>query len=312
MASRSCLLYAFLVLFLLAFEPTSRVKATDIPPPSCRRVVGSSAELIQFGMNFLLSQAEFFNCAATGEGINVIAPDLVQGGPVSIGCTRANLNNVTRAIFAELGFLSVGLIRFILQASRLINPIPVPQIDISTVTLGGFANAAFGANLRPPFNIYANTINILPGSAAFLSLTRQYYIGISPYIVGDELQAVVSSIVSAQSAAFGVIRTLQYQNENVTMVSYNFNIATYVDRLAQLINRLAMCGDKDEGLKLQFQFGTTTNIIPFTPNVTAASRTALELLRVFYGTGNASLPGAIFPQGVNGRIAEKIVNLKLN
>ncbi|OMO81900.1 hypothetical protein COLO4_23381 [Corchorus olitorius] len=190
MASRSCL-YAFLVLFLLAFEPTWKlVKATDIPPPLCRRVEGSSAELLEFALNMEYSIAEFFNCAATGEGIAIIAPDLVHGGPNSIGCARANLDDVTRAIFAEFGFQTVRIIRAILQASRLIKEIPMPQIDIRAVTLRRLVNGAFGGNLNPPFNVYANTNNILPSSTLLVSMARHYYIGISPYIVGDEFEAL--------------------------------------------------------------------------------------------------------------------------
>ncbi|OMO63792.1 hypothetical protein CCACVL1_22269 [Corchorus capsularis] len=311
MASRSCFC-AFLVLFLVAFEPTCKVKATDIPPPLCRRVVGSSAELIEFAVNLEYLIAEFFLCISRGEGINIIAPDLVHGGPISIGCATANLDSVTRSIFEEFGIQTVRILRTIFQTSKLIKEIPMPQIDIRAVTLRRLVTGAFGGSLNPPFNVYGNTTNILPSSTLIVSMARQYYIGISPYIVGDEFQSLASLISNTESAKFGALRTLLYLRENETVVPYNFTLGTLVARAALSVNRLGMCGVKNEGLTLQFEFGNATNIIPFNPNVTAASRTAREVLRILYGTGNATLPGGLFPRGVNGRIAEKIVNLKLN
>ncbi|OMO81902.1 hypothetical protein COLO4_23383 [Corchorus olitorius] len=313
MASRRSCLYAFLVLFILAFEPTCKlVKATDIPPPLCRRVEGSSPDLLQFGLNLLYMQAEFSLCASDGEGIDIIAPDLVNGGPPSIGCTRANLDDRTRAILAELGFRSVRIIRDMYQTSSLIKEIPMPQIDISEATLRGFVYAALGVrDLTPPYNIYASKINLLTAITLIVSLPRQYIQGISPYIVGDVFQQLASSILSSESASFGLLRGELFRNENETVVPYNFTLETLVESGAQLVNRLAMCGLKDEGLTLRFQFGNATNIIPFNPNVTAESRTAREVLRAVYGTGNATAPGGLLPRGANGRIAEKIVSLKL-
>ncbi|OMO63793.1 hypothetical protein CCACVL1_22270 [Corchorus capsularis] len=312
MASRSCFC-AFLVLFLVAFEPTCKVKATDIPPPLCRRVVGSSAELIEFAVNLEYLIAEFFLCISRGEGINIIAPDLVHGGPISIGCATANLDSATRAIFEEFGIQTVRILRTIFQTSSLIREIPMPQINISVETLRSLVYAALGVNnLTPPYNIYANKINLLTASTTFVSLAQQYLRGISPYIVGDEFQQLTSSVLSTVSGNFGVLRGELFRNENVTVVPYNFNLGTLVERGAQLVNRLAMCGDKDEGLTLQFEFGNATNIIPFTPNFTAQTRTAREVLRALYGTGDATRPGGLLPRGATGRIAEKIVTLKLN
>ncbi|OMP12121.1 desiccation-related protein PCC13-62-like protein [Corchorus capsularis] len=77
-----------------------------------------------------------------------------------------------------------------------------------------------------------------------------------------------------------------------------------------------MCGVKDEGLIVALQLGagnrTTTNVIPGDVNSLAFSRTEREILRSFYGTGNATLPGGIFPHGVNGEIAEEIVRERLS
>ncbi|OMO58387.1 hypothetical protein CCACVL1_25462, partial [Corchorus capsularis] len=58
----------------------------------------------------------------------------------------------------------------------------------STQTLGGYVNAATGANLTPPYNTYANSINILTPSVNALSLTLQYYAGILPSIVGNDFE----------------------------------------------------------------------------------------------------------------------------
>ncbi|OMO57648.1 desiccation-related protein PCC13-62-like protein, partial [Corchorus capsularis] len=123
---------------------------------------------------------------------------------------------------------------------------------------------------------------------------------------------LASSILATASARFALLRTLTFLNRDVTVSPYDFDLATLVDRAAQLVNRLGMCGVKDEGLTDPSQFGNTTNIIPLDNNGRVSSRTAREVLRVLYGTGNATAPGGVYPRGANGKIADQNFRLRLN
>ncbi|OMO81869.1 hypothetical protein COLO4_23385 [Corchorus olitorius] len=313
MASRSCL-YAYFLLLLVVFQSTSPIKGNSLPPPQCRRVLGTSSEVIQFLLNFLYLEANLYLYASTGHGIDAVAPGLIQG-PAPIGAQIANLDATTRKMIEEFGLENVGIIRAIFETKQ-VNPIQGPLLNLSVEALGGFANAAFNAELTPTYNTYATTINFLPAIAAVNSFIRQYCVGMLPHLANDDLQVLGTKILGTVSARFGALRTLLYLNANVIVSPYHFDVATLVDRIAQLVNRLAMCGVKDEGLIVALQLGaenrTTTNVIPGDVNSLAFSRTEREMLRGFYGTGNATLPGGIFPHGVNGELAEEIVRERLS
>ncbi|OMO63795.1 hypothetical protein CCACVL1_22272 [Corchorus capsularis] len=316
MASRSCL-YTFIDLLLLVqFLSIRSVKGNDLPPPhdQCRRVnLGTGAELIQFSLNLFYLETTLFLYASTGKGIDAVAPDLVQG-PLPIGVRIANLDNITRIIIEEFGLQGVGIIRAILN-TKLVDPIKMPLVNLSVEEMEHFVHLALNATvLTPPFNAYANKLNFLPTSASITSLIRQYYVGILPHLANNNDLQLATSILGTVSARFGVFRTLLYQIADVTMSPYPFNVATLVDGIAKLINRHGLCGVKRRlivALELGAEKRSSINLIPGDVNSLAFSRTEVEILRIVYGTGNATLPAGLFPRGVNGKIAEAIARGRL-
>ncbi|XVF21942.1 hypothetical protein REPUB_Repub12eG0132500 [Reevesia pubescens] len=97
-----------------------------------------------------------------------------------------------------------------------------------------------------------------------------------------------SNFINAFAAVAGraaVLRTLAYQRANVTVSPYRFTVATLTDRLVELANRLGMCRVKDE---------------------------EREVIRILYGTGNATRPGGLFPNGFEGEITLNIKRRGLN
>ncbi|XVE77173.1 hypothetical protein DITRI_Ditri13aG0040500 [Diplodiscus trichospermus] len=311
MTSRSCLCAAFLL--LLAFQSAS-VKGTIVRPPQCREVPGTSAEKLQFALNLLILEAELYLRTSIGRGIDDIAPGLVQG-PVPIGDTVANLDNVTRRIIEELGYQAIGNIRAILN-TRLVTPIQRPQLNISARVFSDYINAAVGVTLNPPFNVSANTRNYVATVYNSPGLIQQYFAGILPGLVINDLERVAAGIQGTLSGRVGVIRTLAYLRTNETVLPYRFTVANLTNNVAQLLNRLGMCGTKDEGLLVALQLGaenrTTSNILAADVNSLTPTRTERELMRIVYGTGNATRPGGFFPQGFNGAIARRITLLRLS
>ncbi|OMO63776.1 hypothetical protein CCACVL1_22274 [Corchorus capsularis] len=306
MASRSCL-YAYFMLLLVVFQSTRPIKGNifALPPPQCRRVLATSSDVLQFTLNLLYLEATLYLYGSTGRGIDAVAPGLVQG-PAPVGAMMANVDRTSRQLMEEIGLENVGIIRAILD-TKLVEPIQMPLVNLSLEALNDFVEQAFNDDFIPPFNTYASAVNFLPVSAVLVtSLIRQYYVGILPHLLNHDLQVV----------KFGAVRQQLYMFANAIIPPYQLNVTTLVDRLGQLGNRLGMCGDKDEGLIVALQLGaenrTTTNVVPADVNSLAFSRTEREILRICYGTGNATIPGGLFPRGVNGKIGDLIRNLRLS
>ncbi|KAK8654333.1 hypothetical protein V6N13_128302 [Hibiscus sabdariffa] len=312
MAARSCL-YA-LVLFL-AFQSTMIKANIVLTPPQCSPVLASSLERIQFLLNLIIFRTEFFLRASTGRGIDDIAPGLVQG-PVPIGATVAALDNGTRRIIEELGLNGVGHIRAVSEFTLLKTPIPRPLLNLSAEVFAAFANAAvFNTTLTPPYNAYGSTINFLIAATFASSYLQQYYAGIIPLIVGNDQQRLVAGMALSEVAGYGVLRTQLYSRVNSTVSPYTFTVGRFYNLGAELHNRLGGCGLKDEGLFVPLQLGaenrTTSNVVPADAYSLAYPRYEREILRIVFGNGNATRPGAIFPAGFIGTLFQKIVFLKL-
>ncbi|MBA0771541.1 hypothetical protein Gotri_007039 [Gossypium trilobum] len=340
MATRSCLLYAFLL--LVAFQSSMIMANTVIHTPQCRPVAASSKDKILFSMNLLIYKAEFFLRASVGVGINGISPGLVQG-PVPIGATLANITNSARRVIEELGLATVGHLRAIKQVLRPSNlPFQGPQLDLSAQVFAGFVNLGFNVStLSPPFNIYANTPSFVLAAEAISAFIVQYYAGIIPSIVGDEQRQVTtfssfhsfeSNLESLPSLFFlfswwlesGSTRQqhLEFSEQYLTMGSIQQCRHTHSQWrnsptvLQKWLIDLGGCGVKDEGLIVPFQLGaenrTTSNVVPGDVNSLAHARFEREILRIVFGTGNATMPGGLFPDGFIGVLYQLIINLKLS
>ncbi|GMI98821.1 hypothetical protein like AT3G62730 [Hibiscus trionum] len=282
---------------------------------SCLPVPALSVERIQFLLNLIVYKAEFFLRASTGRGIDDISPGLVQG-PVPVGATLAVLDNDTRRIIEELGLTSVGHMRAISEFTQLNAPIPRPVLNLSAEVFTAFANAALNVStLTPPFNVYASTTNFLVAATFVSSLLQQYYAGLIPSTVGSVQQRLVAGIALSEAAGYGVLRAQLYPRVNQTVSPYTFTLGRLFNLITELINRLGGCGVKDEGLTVPLQLGaenqTTSNVVPADVNSLAYPRTERELLRIVFGTGNATRPGAIFPAGFNGTLFRRIVLQRL-
>ncbi|KAK8509849.1 hypothetical protein V6N13_093693 [Hibiscus sabdariffa] len=312
MAIRSCS-YAFL--FLVAFQSTI-IKGDIVlpPPPQCSPVPASTLEKIEFVLNLIVFKAEFFLRSSVGLGINDISPGLVQG-PVPIGATIAELDNGTRNIIKEFGLSSVGHIRAIVDATVLNPPITRPQLNFSAQLFSGLINQVVNATLTPPFNIYANN-NFLFSAVDASSLLREYLTGIVPSIVGNDERRLVTGIAVDEAAISGALRAQLYARVNSTVSPYTFTVANLSILIAQQVNQIARCGVKDEGLIVPLQLGaenrTTTNVVPADVYSLAFSRFERELLRVLFGTGNATRTGGFFPSGFNGALFRRIQILGLS
>ncbi|XP_039009687.1 desiccation-related protein PCC13-62-like [Hibiscus syriacus] len=80
---------------------------------------------------------------------------------------------------------------------------------------------------------------------------------------------------------------------------------------AEGVNVRGRCGAKDEGMIVPLQLGaenrTTVNVVPGDVNSLAVARTTREVLRILYGTGNATMPGALIPAGFTCSLISRIL-----
>lgn len=71
-------------------------------------------DLLQFSENLEFLEAEYFLWATHGYGLDIVAPELVMGGPPPIGVRKANLDFFTSKIINEFALQEVGHLRSVL------------------------------------------------------------------------------------------------------------------------------------------------------------------------------------------------------
>ena len=72
----------------------------------------SDVDLLEFPLNLEYLEAEFFLFGSLGHGLDVVAPNLIEGGPTPIGVRLARLGSLVRNIILQFGFQEVGHLRF--------------------------------------------------------------------------------------------------------------------------------------------------------------------------------------------------------
>ncbi|KAJ4841566.1 hypothetical protein Tsubulata_037101 [Turnera subulata] len=122
---------------------------------------------------------------------------------------------------------------------------------------------------------------------------------------------LVARLLATEYGQDAAIRTLLYKIADFIVPPYGITVAEFTDKISNLRNQLAMCGNKDEGIIVPKQLGaenrTESNILSADANSISYDRTPREILRISYGTGNASMPGGFLPQGGNGVIAKSFL-----
>ena len=108
-----------------------------------------------------------------------------------------------------------------------------------------------------------------------------------------------------------VIRMYLYRMKDITVAGYPYIVSDFTTKISELRNRLGMTtGLVDEGVEvatwtcLGAEGRLSQNLLSADAFSLSYARTALPILRILYGTAAEALPGAFFPQGARGVIAE--------
>ncbi|KAG4946201.1 hypothetical protein JHK82_042252 [Glycine max] len=265
----------------------------------------SDVDLLEFPLNLEYLEAEFFLFGSLGHGLDVVAPNLSEGGPPPIGARLARLENLIRDIILQFGLQEVGHLRAIKSTVR---GFPRPLLDLSTASFAKVMNSAFGRPLVPPFDPYANSINYLLASYVIPYVGLTGYVGANPLLQNATSKRLVAGLLGVESGQDAVIRTLLYERQASLVQPYKVTVAEFTDRISMLRNKLGNAGVKDEGLvvpRVQGAEGSVTdNILAGDKDSLSYPRTPEEILRIIYGGGDEHVPGGFYPNGACGRIAK--------
>uniref|UniRef100_A0A1D1YIQ4 Desiccation-related protein PCC13-62 n=1 Tax=Anthurium amnicola TaxID=1678845 RepID=A0A1D1YIQ4_9ARAE len=297
--------FSFLLLCSsLATPGRCNPQCTPDPPPIPVAVFPLDVDLLQFALNLEHLEADFFLHSALGYGLDVVAPELVMGGPYPIGAQRANLDDLTRRIVGEFALQEVGHLRAI---KGTVGGFPRPLLDLSSRNFAIIFDQAFGYALTPPFDPYANTVNYLLASYVIPYVGLVGYVGANPNINGFVSKRLLAGLLGVEAGQDAVIRAQLYVRAEEVVHPYNHTVEEFTARISELRNQLAMCGVKDEGVVVPPYQGaegnTSSNVLSADPDSLSYARTPADILRVVYGTGDERRPGGFFPRGGGGRIA---------
>ncbi|XP_060219198.1 ferritin-like catalase Nec2 [Lycium barbarum] len=282
---------------------------TGIPKYSVP-VFKEDIDLMQFSENLEFLEAEYFLWATHGYGLDIVAPELVIGGPPPIGVHKANLDPFTKDIITEFALQEVGHLRAL---KSKVGGFPRPLMDLSAKNFAKLFDEAFGYKLEPPFDPYRDSLNFVLSCYALPYTALVGYVGTNPLIKGYETKRLLAGLLGAESGQDAMIRMYLYQRASKVVYPYKHTVAEFTIHISNLRNRLAMCGTKDEGLFVPWQLGaenrTATNILSADVNSLSQWRTPAEILRIVYNTGNEHVRGGFFPHGANGSIARRLLKL---
>ncbi|KAF3657136.1 Desiccation-related protein PCC13-62 [Capsicum annuum] len=270
-----------------------------------RNVPKSDVDLIEFPLNLEFMEAEFFLWGSLGYGLDKFAPELADGGPVPISAQIAKLSPLIRDVIAQFGFQEVGHVRAIKDT---VAGFPRPLLNLSRESFATVMNDAFGHPLEPPFDPYANDINYLLASYVIPYVGLTGYVGANPKLHSPTAKRLVAGLLGVESGQDAVLRALLYERGRENVKPYGITVTEFTNRISALRNKLGRHGIKDEGLRVQREFGAEGsirgNILAGDKYSLAYDRTPEEILRIVYGSGQESKPGGFYPNGAEGRIAK--------
>ncbi|OIT35793.1 PREDICTED: desiccation-related protein PCC13-62-like isoform X1 [Nicotiana attenuata] len=270
----------------------------------------SDVDLLEFPLNLEYMEAEFFLWGSFGHGLDSFAPELADGGPSPIGATIAKLSPLIRDVIAQFGFQEVGHVR---AMKNTVEGFPRPLLNLSKEAFATVMNDAFGHQLEPLFNPYANDINYLLASYVIPYIGLTGYVGANPKLHSPTAKRLRAGLLGVESGQDAVLRALLYERGRANVEPYGITVAEFANRISELRNKLGRHGLKDEGLKVKPTVGAERkirgNILAGDKYSLSYDRTPEEILRIVYGSGNEKKPGGFYPKGAEGRIAKSYLGL---
>ncbi|KAE9591621.1 hypothetical protein Lalb_Chr20g0120681 [Lupinus albus] len=191
---------------------------------------GSDVDVIEFYLNLEYLEAEFFLFGCTGEGLDVAAPELTQGGPSPIGARLATFETLNMLlVFMNFALKEIGHLRAI---KNIVRGFPRPLLNLSSTTFGQVMDNAFGRPLHPPFDPYASEINYILASYVIPYVTLTGYVGANPELQNATSKKLVAGLLGVKSIEDGYIRELLYERRAQVVHPYGVTVAEFTNRIS--------------------------------------------------------------------------------
>ncbi len=258
--------------------------------------------ILQFALNLEYLEAEFYNRAAFGYGLDKVitgnSPSLVVGGsqvPFQTTAYAAYAQEIANEERKHVLFLKAAL------GSSGVNE---PAIDLknSFIALGQLTG------LSSNFDPFADEMSFLLAAYVFEDVGVSAYHGAAPLITDKTYLDKAAGILAVEAYHAGLIRTVLFQSGQMHATAAISQLRAMLDGTYGTKNL------NDQGVgDLQYphivlasdpQNGTLLGGYPNPPpgnNAIAYDRTTRQVLNIVYGGVNAT-KGLFFPNGLNGTI----------
>ncbi|KAJ8766432.1 hypothetical protein K2173_022491 [Erythroxylum novogranatense] len=297
-------IFASLLLVLVHSSSSATDNGKNTNTNRNTKVPSSDLDLLEFPLNLEYFEAEFFLHGSLGYGLDVAAPNLTGGGPSPVGAKQASLDPLVKDVIEQFAWQEVGHLRAI---KNTVKGFPRPLLNLSSESFATAMNMAFGKRLSPPFDPYASGLHYLIASYLIPYVGLTGYVGANPKLNGAVSKRLVAGLLAVESGQDAVIRTLLYQRAKKKVYPYGITVAEFTNRVSDMRNNLGHEGLTDEGLIVSRERGaerkTAGNVLAGDQDSVGYARTAEQILRIVYGSGDEHVPGGFYPKGANGRIA---------
>ncbi|MDF2494888.1 ferritin-like domain-containing protein [Sphingomonas sp.] len=269
------------------------------PSPTPTSTSNADRAALNFALQLEYLQAQFFSYATTGTGLDAA---LLSGtgalGGVTGGAAVPFADRVIGACAREIAQDSRARVAF-LRSLIGVEGVAQPAINISGAADGAFTVAARNATAVGAgelFSPYANEDNFLLAAFFLQDVIVTAYKGLVALANLNTTRLAFTGIAGAQAYHAGFIRTAIYERPS---------IRARAGLLSDYRDSLDGGADLDQGV---VSASGAANITPADGNGIIFSRSAPQVLNVFYLNKAAVTSGGFFPAGLNGDVKSSAAN----
>lgn len=286
--------------------PSTPTPTPSTPTPSPSPSIGTQAErdLLNFALNILYLEAQFYSFAATGEGLPAASLTGTGTAGTAVGGRRVYFNDVGviewyRKIRSDsLGHIT--LFRELLGAEAVAQPyIKLNAAGGPFEVIGQRIN--FHLGLYDGFDPYASAEEFLLGCFYLTEPSLTLLKRIAWQMTTPALADAVAAVCTTKAGHAGVIRLNIYRRRS----GYGSDITTMADRISEFREGLNNSGvDLDQGVTLPNGVSSRRmNLLPSSPAGYLPERSPAEIRPIYYLAAPGAAGGGFFPNGMNSNLA---------
>ena len=248
----------------------------------------SDGAVLNFALNLEYLEAEFYQYAAFGRGLDdKLTSGKGKKGGVKGGRQVSFATPAIRKYAEEIATDELDHVAFLRKALGGAK-VARPAINIQE----SFTAAATAAGLIQPgetFDPYANEDNFLLAAFVFEDVGVTAYKGAAPLISNKTYLEAAAGILAVEAYHAGIVRSALYSK----------GLQDAAQAISKARDSLDGKGKKDQGIG---SAAGAANLVPTDKNGIAYSRTPGQVLNVVYLNPKSVTKGGFFPRGVNGAV----------